>query len=118
MISTRAGGPARLSSKMSSTQKKISNSKKTVKTISMNDSSTRVFSSFSKGRVALEPQAGQGGLPLFFGKQYPCSQNLAEFGKEFLAVAAFALFAENIHARVQQVEQVQEVGFRSFWNLG
>jgi hypothetical protein len=33
----------------------------------------------SKGRVALDPQAGQIGLPSLLGKQYPCSQSLVEF---------------------------------------
>jgi hypothetical protein len=29
--------------------------------------------------VALDPQAGQVGWSSLLGKQYPCSQNLAEF---------------------------------------
>jgi len=50
-----------------------------VRMISPKVCSVRAFSSFSKGKVALEPQAGQGGLALFLGKQYPRPQGLVEF---------------------------------------
>lgn len=57
--------------------------------IALKVSLSPVFISFSKGSVALEPHAGQGGLYLFLGKQYPRPQSLDEFGKKLLAVAAF-----------------------------
>ena len=92
------GKLAWLSRKREKTMNSASNNKKIVRMISLKVCSVRAFASFSKGRVALEPQAGQDGLILFLGKQYPCPQSLVEFGKKFLAVAAFKLLAENIHA--------------------
>ncbi len=86
---TTIGKPARLRIKTRKMQNETMNNKKTVKMISLKVSSLRMFSSFSKGSVALEPQAGQGGVILFFDKQYPCPQRLVEFRKKLLPIAAF-----------------------------
>ena len=92
------GRPIRLRNKPSIRQNAARKNKKTVRMISLKVSVLRESSSFSKGRVALEPQAGHEGWSLFLGKQYPRSQRLVEFGKKLLAVAVFELLAENGHA--------------------
>lgn len=67
-INMTIGKPARLRIKTRKMQNRSMSNKKTVRMISLKVSSLRMFSSFSKGRVALEPQAGQGGVILFFDK--------------------------------------------------
>jgi len=68
MINMPTGKLAWLSRKRRKTMNRTKNNKKIVRMISLKVCSVRAFSSFSKGRVALEPQAGQVGLTLFLGK--------------------------------------------------
>jgi len=96
--STATGNPAWLRSRMRKMQKQARNNKKTVRMIAVKDSPARVPPSFSKGRVALDPQSGQGGVELSLAKQYPRPQGLVEFGKQLLAVTVFLLLAEDAHA--------------------
>jgi hypothetical protein len=62
------GKPAWLSTKRRKTLNRNRNDKKMIRMISLKLCPFRAFSSCSKGSVALEPQAGQWGLPLFLGK--------------------------------------------------
>jgi hypothetical protein len=89
MISVPIGKLAWLSRNKRTAMNRTRNNKKMVRMISAKVCSVRAFSSFSKGMVALEPQAGQVGMTLFLGKQYPCPQSRIEFGKKFLVVPAF-----------------------------
>jgi len=73
------GRLAWLSRKSKKTMNRSRNKKHMVRIISLNVCSNRTFFSFSKGRAAFEPQAGQMGAALFLGKQYPRSQSLVEF---------------------------------------
>jgi hypothetical protein len=62
------GRLAWLSRKRRTATNRTRNNRKIVRIISAKVCSVRAFSSFSKGKVELEPQAGQGGMILFLGK--------------------------------------------------